>query len=669
MKILIFDIEALWECFYVGIYIPVEDKRYEFGVNKWENSLDGLVKFIEGHKDWYWGGYNCLKYDGQIIEWILRNYENWHELGGLEICAKISQESTDNIDNSNFGLFSRYREENLTLKMLDFPLIWHLLREGKNVQRVSLKAIQYAVDWHNVEEMPIHHLKKDLTKEEIIQIKEYCFNDIMSTHELYLYTIGETEHPLYKGKNKIKDRLIIQEEVGLKCLNFDDVKIGAEWNKLDYCKLTGRSERDLKPKKINNFYGKKYKQFFPSTVKFQTKELKDFVKELGETTILSKKQEFRHTFNKELQVTIGRGGIHSNEGARYIKPTDKQVYYQCDIGSQYPNAIRKYKIYPGHLGKEWYEMLVGKIQRRLSYKKLSKETKDPKYESLQEMGKLALNGGAYGRLNTQGDWQEDPCCMLRVTMGCQLEILMIIEALLLKGFNIISANTDGFDTLIDKSRERELKDLISHYEEVIGNKEMGNVEYTEFEWIAQTSVSSYIAKKTVADIKGYIKKKGRDFKTEYELKENKSRVIVAIALENYYTKGIPVEETIRNHKNIYDFCMRQKSSKNFHYEGHSKSGKTIYNKLIRYYVSNEGQKLFKIKNPSCQTNAPDVAQIEAGEWLCHVCNKLSKDTIPQEAGINYQYYINKANEIIEKVKLEGRKPAKKQPANQFSLGF
>jgi len=85
--------------------------------------------------------------------------------------------------------------------------------------------------------------------------------------------------------------------------------------------------------------------------------------------------------------------------------------------AQYPNAIRKYKIYPSHLGKVWNDMLTGKIQRRLHYKQLAKETGDPKYASLQEMGKLSLNGGAYGRLNTKGDWQEDPCAMIKVTIG------------------------------------------------------------------------------------------------------------------------------------------------------------------------------------------------------------------------------------------------------------
>src|SRR6478735_6707677 len=196
---------------FVGIYIPEEDKKYEFAVSRWENDLDSFVKFVEGHKEHFWTGYNNLKYDGQIVEWILRECPNWYDLSGLEICAKISQESTDNIDNSNYGLFSRYREQDLTLKQLDLPCVWHF------------------------------------------------FNDVMATYYFYLITIGQTDLKLYKGKNKLKDREIIEEEIGLKCTNFGDVKIGAEWNKLDYCKISGKNERELKPKKINHFYGKKYK--------------------------------------------------------------------------------------------------------------------------------------------------------------------------------------------------------------------------------------------------------------------------------------------------------------------------------------------------------------------------------------------------------------------------
>ena len=89
----------------------------------------------------------------------------------------------------------------------------------------------------------------------------------------------------------------MKEEFNLPCMNWDDVKIGAEWNKLDYISLTKRNERDLKPKKVKHFYGKKFKQFFPKTVRFQTKELQDFVKNFGEEFVKSEKQEFKFDFS------------------------------------------------------------------------------------------------------------------------------------------------------------------------------------------------------------------------------------------------------------------------------------------------------------------------------------------------------------------------------------
>ena len=662
------DIETFACLFFVGIYNPETRQKYGFSVSEYENQLDGLFKFLEVHKDYFFCGFNSIKFDGQVIEWIARNYEQWNELSGLEICAKIAQKANDVIDNSNYGLFSEYREDQMGIKHVDLGCIHHFFGEQK---MTSLKSLEFSMDMENIEELPLHHMKLNLSKEEIDSIIRYCFNDIDATYNLYLYTIGEVDNILYKGQNKILDREIIEEETGLKCLNWDDVKIGAEWNKLDYISLTGKNEWDLKPKKVNHFYGKKYKQFFPKTVKFQTKELKQFIDKLGDTFITNKKQEFDYKFNDTLTVTIARGGIHSNEKPRFVKPTEDEIYYQVDIGSQYPNALRKYKIYPSHLGIEWNEMLLQKIERRLKYKKLAKETKDRKYESLQEMGKLSLNGGAYGRLNTQGDWQEDPCAMLKTTMGCQLEILMIVEDLILKNFNVISCNTDGFDLVVDRKRDQELRDILSNFEKLIGNDILGNFEYTEFLWIAQLSVNGYIAQKREKGVKDDGIKKKKEFLTDYELYKNKSCRIVPLALEQYYINNVSVEQFIKNHKNIYNFCIRQKSSRDFHYQGISKNGTNVYKKLIRYYVSLEGEEIFKIKEESCQTNASPRSIIEKNEdtgrgYKLRVCNFLSKDTKVEEAGIDFDYYISKARKIIEKIEYGGRK-IKKQPINQISL--
>jgi hypothetical protein len=138
-----------------------------------------------------------------------------------------------------------------------------------------------------------------------------------------------------------------------------------------------------------------------------------------------------------------------------------------------------------------------------------------------------------------------------------------------------------------------------------------------------------------------------------------------MALEQYYIHDIPVDTTISNHNNIFDFCLRQKASKDFHYEGHAKDSKTVYNKLIRYYVSSTGEKLMKVKNDSCTTNAAPISQVEAGEWVMTVCNHLTKDH--PLTNINYEYYIERANRIIHKIQLEGKKRKIIVNPNQLSM--
>lgn len=160
-----------------------------------------------------------------------------------------------------------------------------------------------------------------------------------------------------------------------------------------------------------------------------------------------------------------------------------------------------------------------------------------------------------------------------------------------------------------------------------------------------------------------------DFLTDFELHKNKSARVVPIALEQWFVNNIPIDETIRNHSNLYDFCIRQKANKDFHYEGINKQSNTkvVYNKLIRYYVSNSGEKLLKVKNPECQTNAAAVSQVEAGEWVCTVRNYLPKDIDVNTADINYDFYIEKANRITNKILLEGKKNKVKIIPGQLNL--
>jgi hypothetical protein len=233
------------------------------------------------------------------------------------------------------------------------------------------------------------------------------------------------------------------------------------------------------------------------------------------------------------------------------------------------------------------------------------------------------------------------------TITGELSLMMLIEAYELKDIHVISANTDGVTIKIHKDKLDEMFKINEWWCNLTGYE----LERADYSKIIFSTVNDYLAIKT----DGEIKKKG-DFLTYFELYKNKSARIVPIALERYFVHNVPVLETITHHDNPYDFCIRQKSTKDFHYEGYRKGDSAkIYNKLIRYYVSKEGEKLMKVKNIDSDSTAPEIAQVEAGEWLCNVVNYLSKSTKVEEMNINYDYYVEKAENLIVKVITNGRR--------------
>jgi hypothetical protein len=271
MNVIIYDIETLKEYFLVVAMVP--GYKRIFKVNAYENNLDSFIRFTEDHKDDYWVGYNNLRFDSQVVEWVIRNYENWHELSNLEIAAKIHQKAADVIHDANYDVFPEFREYELSLKQIDLFKVHHF--DNKN-RRVSLKRLEFEMDLENIEEMPIHHDTVGMTKDDIILTTEYCINDVWATYQFYKVTIGDTDHPLYKGDNRIQLRQDIQEEFGIPCLNYSDSKIGDEMIKKYYCEQKGIDYKDLP--KTGKFEKKTYvKNCIADYVKFQTPELQEFL--------------------------------------------------------------------------------------------------------------------------------------------------------------------------------------------------------------------------------------------------------------------------------------------------------------------------------------------------------------------------------------------------------
>lgn len=651
MDVLIYDIETMQELFLVGVYEPSKEEYIEFEVSQNKNELDSFVRLTETHNTHYWVGYNNLRFDSQVVEWVLRNYDQWHELSGLEITAKIAQKAADVIHDANFDVFPEYREDQLSIPQIDLFRVNHF--DNKN-RRVSLKRLEFEMDLENIEEMPIHHTKTNMTDHEIRVTKDYCRNDVMATYEFYRVTTGDCDHPLYRGNNQIELRQDIQEEFGIPCLNYSDSKIGDEMIKKYYCIEKGIDYKEL-PKK--GFFRKdiKVKHCIANYVTFTTKELQQFLKRISRMS-MGMQDDFKETINFYGNAyTFAKGGLHTENGPKIFEADEEHLIIDWDVSSYYPAIIINNGKYPYHLGKEFLRGYIQMFNKRLELKPLAK--KDKKIKGIVGALKLAVNS-VYGKSSDMQSWIYDRQLTMFTTITGELSLLMLIEQYELNGINVISANTDGVTIRIHKDKLDKMFEINKWWCELTQYE----LERADYQKIIFSTVNDYLAIKTDGDVK----KKG-DFLTDFELHKNKSARIVPIALEQYFVNNVDIEHTIRNHSNVYDFCLRQKASKDFHYEGVNRvSGeKTIYNKLIRYYVSKTGEKLLKVKNEDCETNAADVSQVEAGEWVMHVCNHLTKDH--SLANINYDYYIERANKIVHKIQTEGKKRKVTINPNQLNL--
>lgn len=180
------------------------------------------------------------------------------------------------------------------------------------------------------------------------------------------------------------------------------------------------------------------------------------------------------------------------------------------------------------------------------------------------------------------------------------------------------------------------------------------------------------------DVTKKVKLKGF-FEIEKDWHKNHSMKIVQKALANYFIKGIPVEKTIRESKDIFDFFKVCKAKSNFkiEYWEYNKQGDksiTSMHKITRYLVSNNGGQLMKVMPPiktlvdtetekfrkthPNQTNMFDFvddvlvipereSNVEAGHNTT-IHNKLTSLDI-NDYDINYDYYINECKKVLKAI--------------------
>jgi hypothetical protein len=241
---------------------------------------------------------------------------------------------------------------------------------------------------------------------------------------------------------------------------------------------------------------------------------------------------------------------------------------------------------------------------------------------------------------------------MQITVNGQLLLSKLAEML---SFAIpecqpLMLNTDGLEMMIPDSRVDDYMKVCAEWEKLTQLA----LEHDQYSKMIIGDVNNYIA----IHKNGKVKCKGRFEWEDLEKKKvsmfhkNKSFLIIPKALYAYFVNGVLPEDFLAQNQNIYDYCGAVKAKSGWHFEERKiQNGVPVSKKLqkiIRYYISNDGSKLVK-----CHNDGREI-QVEAGQWMQTTVNQLSPKSSDFSAyNIDLKYYIeNVYKEItqIEKVR-------------------
>ena len=251
--------------------------------------------------------------------------------------------------------------------------------------------------------------------------------------------------------------------------------------------------------------------------------------------------------------------------------------------------------------------------------------------------KLAANG-AYGKSNEESSFLYDPQYTMKTTLNGQLLLTMLFEEIYTNSKSILlQGNTDGLSFKVLRSELDKVLEICQNWEK----KTKLMLEYSYYKMMAIRDVSTYLAVYENGDIKHK-----NAFEIDKEIYKNPSMRIVPIALEKYFIDNIPVADTIKNHRDILDFCLMTRCTKQFDPYYHAiEKGQIIKRKLsktVRYFASKKGGFLFKK-----EVNTGKLTGILIGQTIT-LFNK--KYDVPfEEYNIDYSFYIKECNKIIEAI--------------------
>lgn len=638
----IYDFETLLNCFTAVFRDYKTGTEREFVIHESRNDFRDFIKFLKNLKkhEYYMIGYNNLGFDGQIVEYLINNRQQFKRLGGEILSDKIHDFAQKIINLPDDERFKQLIPEwNMTIPQLDIYKQRHY--DSKN-KRTSLKWLQFTMRFENIQSMPVKH-DDFITADMIEDVLKYNRNDVRATAEFFKRVKFETDL-----------RLKLSKEYDLNLLNASEPRLAREIFGKFMSDAMGVPYHDLKERRtyrsnisVNNLIFK-YVNFKDPILK----DAKDFYKNLSfnpynfeENSLGQKNVQKVFRYDNIPEVVIGLGGIHGcvNPGIYTSRPD--WLLHDLDVTSYYPNLGIKNSLYPEHLSLTFcttYENLF--IMRQ----------KIPKDSPVNYIYKIILNS-TYGLSKEPNNYMHDPKYTFAITINGQLLILMLAEFVKARvpGLMFYQLNTDGITVGYHPKYKDAVKAAMDEWQKLT---QLG-LEDKMYSKMIIKDVNNYIA----VDDKGkVVKRKGAAFAysmnpedRELDYHKNPSALIVPKALEQYFVNGIPIEKTIMESEDIFDFCYGVKIKRDFDLIQHKLDTRTrkvrsrvLHEQVVRYFISTEQCSLQKKYKPGSK-KAGKTVNLQKG-WNITLFNQYKEKEMPKY-NIDYRHYLKRTREVIREI--------------------
>ncbi|SCJ99991.1 DNA polymerase II [uncultured Eubacterium sp.] len=490
---------------------------------------------------------------------------------------------------------------------------------------LSLKAIEGHLGLSVKESTVPFDIDRPLTAEEKQETEYYCKHDVDTAEKL-----------IDIRKDYLKNKVHIGRLAGL-----TDVRAMGMTNAKLTAAMLKASKKPHDDERKYVYPEKLLREYIPPEVFAFFDKMYD--PSISDKELFSGKLDFKIG---DCPGVVGYGGIHAAIPNYFFEESENRVIRNKDVASYYPHLMT----------------LCGYTSRNIPSAEIFENVLDTRMKAKASGDKATANAlklvvnTTYGALLNKYNDLFDPLMGRSVCITGQLFLLELAEHLYseVDGLKIVQLNTDGIMLECDRDQLELVDSICEEWQSRTGFE----LETDSVSKIAQKDVNNYV--EVQAD--GKSKAKGgylvKGISTVGAFNINNSCCIVATALKEYFVNGTPVEETINDCTDIFQFQIIAKAGAKYREAYHMVDGvKEPVQKVNRVYATADERygKLFKVKAEDDST-----AKIEMLPEHCIIDN----DNQLSISDVDKSFYIEMAKKRVNDFK--GIKPEKKRRTKKMA---